>query len=198
MEYWLDILCREEITSVMVNLHYFSKKVEAYIATSPYRKCVTTVYEEELIGTGGTLLKNRFFFKKEPVFMAHGDNLSSFDIKDFVRVHVSRPEHCEMTMMTFKTDTPQTCGIVELDKDNVVCAFHEKIDNPPGRLANGAVYILEPSIFDFMESLGKEIIDFSTEVLPHYIGRINTFHNSRYHRDIGTMESYIKAQNDFS
>ncbi len=198
MEYWLDMLCKEEITPVMVNLHYLSKEVEAYIETSPYRKSITTVDEEDLLGTGGTLLKNRNFFEKEPVFMAHGDNLSLFDMRDFVRAHDSRPGHCQITMMTFETDTPQSCGIVELDRDNVVCAFHEKVENPPGRLANGAVYILEPSVFDFLESLGKEVIDFSTEVLPHYMGRINTFHNGRYHRDIGTMESYLKAQKEFS
>jgi len=197
MEYWLDMFYLEEITHVIVNLHHLSKTVKAYITNSPYKNYVTTVYEETLLGTGGTLLKNRSFFEKEPVFMAHGDNFSLFNIKNFISAHDSRPEYCEMTMMTFETDKPQSCGIVELDQNNVVCAFHEKVNNPPGNLANGAVYVLEPSILDFMESLGKEIIDFSTEVLPYYIGRINTFHNSKYHRDIGTMESYLKVQKEF-
>jgi mannose-1-phosphate guanylyltransferase len=198
MEYWLDMLCKEEITPVMVNLHYLAQKVRVYLQTSPYNQCITSVYEKILLGTGGTLLHNRCFFDKEPILMAHGDNLSSFDIKDFVSAHDARPRHCEITMMTFETDTPQSCGIVELDRDNVVSAFHEKVETPPGKLANGAVYIIEPTIFDFLESLGKAVIDFSTEVLPHYVGRINTFHNDRYHRDIGTMESYLKAQTDFS
>lgn len=130
--------------------------------------------------------------------MAHGDNMSVFDLKTFISAHDARPVHCEMTMMTFETETPQSCGLVELDTENVVCAFHEKVDTPPGNLANGAVYILEPSIFDFLASLGKEVIDFSTEVLPHYVGRINTFRNGKYHRDIGTTESYLKAEKDFS
>ncbi len=198
MEYWLDMLYKAQILPVMVNMHYLYRKVEAYILQSPYKKNIITSYEENLLGTGGTLLKNKSFFDNHSVFMAHGDNLSFFDIKDFVRTHELRPSHCEITMMIFETDNPQSCGIVELDDKNIVCAFHEKVDNPPGNLANGAVYILEPSIFIFLESLGKENIDFSTEVLPHYIGRINTFHNGKYHRDIGTMESYLKAQDDFS
>ncbi len=37
-------------------------------------------------------------------------------------------------------------------------------------------------------------IDFSTEVLPYFMGRINTFHNDIYHRDIGTIESFLTAQ----
>jgi mannose-1-phosphate guanylyltransferase len=197
MEYWLDMLCGEAGISVMVNLHYLAGQVYDYLTESPYGNCVTPVYEERLLGTGGTLLMNRHFFGREPIFMAHGDNLSLFDLKAFISAHESRPEHCDMTMMTFKTDTPQSCGIVELDIQNVVSAFHEKTAHPPGNLANAAVYIIEPSVTAFLETLGKEEIDFSTEVLPNYIGRIYTFHNDLYHRDIGTTESYLKALIEF-
>lgn len=197
LKYWLDLLCKAGRIPVMINLHYLSEQVEAYIKSSPYQKNIKTVYEKRLLGTAGTLLKNRTFFENDQIFLAHSDNLSIFDLHELINAHNSRPDQCEITMMTFETETPQSCGIVELDKDNIVCAFHEKINNPPGNLANGAVYILEPSILDFLKDLGKDEIDFSTEVLPYYIGRIFTFHNSQYHRDIGTMESYNKAVQDF-
>ena len=71
------------------------------------------------------------------------------------------------------------------------------MDNPPGNLANGAVYIIEPSIIDYLDSLNKEFIDFSTEVIPHYIGLIHTFNNDVYHRDIGTIASYKTACEEF-
>ena len=64
-------------------------------------------------------------------------------------------------------------------------------------MANGAVYIVEPSIFHYLEGLNKEFIDFSTEVIPHYMGRIYAFHNNVYHRDIGTIESYESACKEF-
>lgn len=198
MDYWLEMLCRDQNFQVMINLHYFAEKIQAYLAASPYRKKLTLVHEDRLLGTGGTLLKNRLFFDGEPALMIHGDNLSVFDLKAFIKAHLSRPKDCQITMMTFETDSPQSCGIVELDANNVVCAFHEKVANPPGNLANGAVYIIEPAVFDFLKTLEKEVIDFSTEVLPMFTGRINTFHNNLYHRDIGTMESYLAAENDFS
>jgi mannose-1-phosphate guanylyltransferase len=100
-------------------------------------------------------------------------------------------------MMTFRTDQPSACGIVELDTDGVVRAFHEKVENPPGNLANGAVYVLGPEVVDYIASLGKEVIDFSTEVLPHYMGRINTFLNNIYHRDIGNLDSLALAQVEY-
>ncbi len=100
-------------------------------------------------------------------------------------------------MMTFDTTAPETCGIVELDDDDVVRAFHEKVKNPPGNLANGAVYIVSPVVMEFLAGLGKEVIDFSTEVLPHFMGRINTFHNRTYHQDIGTVESLLIARKEY-
>ncbi len=100
-------------------------------------------------------------------------------------------------MMTFDTDTPQSCGIVDLDQRGVVIGFHEKSAAPPGNRANAAVYIFEPSVVDFLASLNKEIIDISLEVVPRYLGRMFSFHNSDYHRDIGTPESLRLAELEF-
>ncbi|OGR13447.1 MAG: mannose-1-phosphate guanylyltransferase [Desulfobacula sp. GWF2_41_7] len=197
MAYWLEMLTRAGIDHILVNLHYLPDKVRAFLSSSSLGSFVTTVYEEKLLGTGGTLLKNRDFFGNESVFMAHADNFSVFDMDSFLQEHLSRPARCDITMMTFRTETPESCGILELDSENVVCGFHEKQKQNFGNLANGAVYILEPSVIDFMENLGKEQIDFSTEVIPHYLGRIYTVENTWYHRDIGTMENYLKAEEDF-
>lgn len=190
LEYWIELLCNGGVKPILVNLHYLADKVRDYIVASRFKDVISTVYEEELLGTAGTLLKNRKFFNNETLMLIHADNLSKFDVGAFIEHHKGRPAYCEITMMTFAASSPESCGIVELDEHGVVQAFHEKVNNPPCNLANGAVYIIEPSIFEFLEDLNKETIDFSTEVLPHYIGRIFTFYNDVYHRDIGTMASY--------
>lgn len=197
LDYWVCMLSEAGVRPLLVNLHYMPDKVSAYIDSSGYKKFITTVTERELLGTAGTLLKNRAFFREEPVMLVHADNLSKFDVHAFIDAHHRRPAGCEITMMTFKTPTPRSCGIVEIDARGVVTGFHEKVQNPPGDHANGAVYIVEPSLFGFLQSLGKEVIDFSTEVLPHYIGRISTYHNGVYHRDIGTIESLNAAQSEY-
>lgn len=196
--HWLKMLVRSGVTPLLVNLHYFPDAVREYLAGSDFSSHVTTVYEKHLLGTAGTLLKNREFFGAGPVMLVHADNLSRFDVGAYIQSHLNRPAGCEITMMTFVADDPESCGIVELDERGVVRAFHEKVSNPPGKLANGAVYILEPSVFEFLAGLGKDVIDFSTEVLPHYMGRIFTFQNNVYHRDIGTMESFEKAVKEFT
>ena len=197
LEYWITMLYKGGVFPLLVNLHHHADKVANFIDNSPYRNYVTTIYEEKLLGTGGTLLINREFFDNEPLMLVHADNLSIFDVHAFINSHQNRPPGCEITMMTFKTPTPHTCGIIETDKKGCVQAFHEKVANPHGDMANGAVYIVEPSIFNYLESLNKEFIDFSTEVIPNFIGRINTFYNDIYHRDIGTLESYEAACREY-
>jgi len=100
-------------------------------------------------------------------------------------------------MMTFETVTPQFCGIIEQDERGMVVGFHENVANPPCKFANGAVYIFEPSVLDFLATLGKPFIDLSLEVLPCYSGRIVTFHNADYHRDIGTLEVLRRQKPNF-
>lgn len=197
LDYWFELLAKGGISEILVNLHYLPDAVEKYLLSCPYPVTINSVYEEKLLGTGGTLLGNRDFFGEEPVMLIHADNLSLFDMQAFIERFETRKPGIEITMMTFDADVPESCGIVELDSDGVVIGFHEKVENPPGNLANAAVYILSPAVLKFLSGLGKEEIDFSTEVLPHFMGRINAFHNGVYHRDIGTMESLAAARAEF-
>ena len=98
-------------------------------------------------------------------------------------------------MMTFITKTPEKCGIIEVNDSNIAIGFHEKIPNPPGKLANAAVYIIEPEVIEFIKN-NPEIKDFSTEVLPKYLGRIATWRNTGIHRDIGSPDELLAAQKD--
>ena len=197
LDYWVELLSNAGIRDILINLHYLPEMVAAYVSSCTHPAKLTTVLEEKLLCTGGTLLKNREFFLREPMMLIHSDNLSLFDARAFMERFYSRDGNIEITMMTFHTDRPEACGIVELDERGAVRAFHEKVKVPPGNLANAAVYILAPTVIEFIASLGKEVVDFSTEVLPHFVGRINTFHNDVYHRDIGTLESLALAQSEY-
>lgn len=197
LEYWFDLINDSGIKEILINTHYLPYKVEEFVQKSKLSKFVKIVYEEKLLGTGGTLLKNRSFFDNDEIMLIHADNLSLFDVDAFIKNHANRPDNTNITMMTFTTETPESCGIVELDEKGVVRKFYEKVNEPHGNLANAAVFILEPSVIDFLSGLRRKEIDFSKEVIPRYVGRINTFHNNIYHRDIGTLESLQIAELDF-
>ena len=191
---WLDLLVNAGYGTIIVNLHHHADLVRRYVEGTPYAKKVHLVHEEQLLGTGGTLLANRKLLDGGPVLVAHADNLSVFDPKDFLARHARRPAGCHMTLMTFTTDDPRSCGIVELDRRGVVTGFHEKVSNPPGNNANAAIYLFEPSIFDKLAVIGGPFIDLSTQVLPSMMGRAFCYPNMRYHSDIGTPQALALAQ----
>jgi len=196
LDFWIEMCVRANMSPIIINTAYLAQKVEEYVKTSTWKDMLILSHEKELLGTGGTLLAQKNVLKKGTFFVAHADNLSFFDMEKFYTAHKTRPKHCILTAMLFKTPTPQSCGIVQLDEHGVIQAFHEKTANPHGNLANGAVYFMEPETLDILENTKKNCPDISLDLLPHCIGRMNTFYNNEYHRDIGTLKSYAQAQED--
>ena len=97
-----------------------------------------------------------------------------------------------MTMLTFRTKKPENCGIVKVDKNNIVKEFFEKKKIKKGNLANGAIYILSKEIYP--ELTKKKYLDFSNEVIPRYINKILTYETNSYFIDIGTPQSLKKIR----
>lgn len=197
LDYWLENLLENGVEEIFVNTHYKAEMVEAYISRCTWRSHVNLIYESQLLGTAGTINRNRHKFGNAPFFVAHADNLCEFSFEAFREAHERRPAGVEVTMMVFETTTPESCGIVERDKNGLVQAFHEKVPSPPGRTANAAVYIMEPTVTDISHLADCPELDISIHLIPELIGRIATFENKIYHRDIGTIQSWRLAHSEF-
>ena len=70
-------------------------------------------------------------------------NYTEDDLSDFLNNHYVRPKNCIITMLTFSTDNPSSCGIVLKDDNGVVIQFHEKSEKNYGNCANGAIYAFD-------------------------------------------------------
>jgi mannose-1-phosphate guanylyltransferase len=197
LDYWLDLVLESGVERVLLNTHWLADQVRDYVAASRWRSRVDVVHEAELLGTAGTVLANRDWFGDEALLVAHADNLTDFDVAGLIAAHRRRPAGHVMTMLGFRTDDPSSCGILELDSTGTVVAFHEKVARPPGNLANGAVYVFEPEVIADIASLGKLVVDLSTEIIPNYLGRIQCVETEGYHRDIGNPDSLRRAHVEF-
>ena len=197
LDYWLELLFDAGIERVLINTHYLAEQVNAHVKASRWASKIDLVYEAELLGTGGTVLANRVWFQGKPFVLAHADNLTDFDVAGLIAAHQARPADHLMTMLAFRTDDPQSCGILELDDRQTVVAFHEKVANPPGNLANGAVYVFEPEVIDIIAARGTPVVDLSTEIIPGFVGRILSVETNGYHRDIGNPEALSRARAEF-
>lgn len=190
---WFERLMSAGVGPFLLNTHYLSEQVETFVKASPYRRQVTLFNEPVLLGTAGTLLGNLDFFAGGDGLLIHADNYCLANLSTFIAAHHARPRECAMTMMAFRTPTPTSCGILEVDAQQVVTAFHEKVATPPGNLANGAVYCLSAGMLDEISADCPRASDFSTEVVPRFMGRILAHETSEVFMDIGTPESYAAA-----
>lgn len=193
---WLRKLELAGCESALINTHYLAEQVEDFLRSwQSSTMTLETVHEPELLGTAGTLMANQEFFSNTTGLLIHADNVMAGDVNNFMDAHQDRQAGCLLTMLTFKTNTPSSCGIVEIDEKQIVQAFHEKIAEPPGDRANGAMYAFEQEFINHLNLMDPTPTDFSTEVIPKLLGKIQTWHTHQSYVDIGTPENLISAQN---
>jgi mannose-1-phosphate guanylyltransferase len=190
---WLRDVCALGLKSILINTHYLAEQVQTFVANGHYGDLIRLAHEPELLDTAGTLLHHIHELAGDDLLFVHADNYCLADLSALVVAHQNRPRNCLLTMLTFITDQPSACGIVELDSVGVVTGFHEKIANPPGNQANAAVYCLSPEFLHDLKQRYPNAKSFSNDVLPGYVGHIFAHATDRPLIDIGTPENYQRA-----
>lgn len=190
LDIWLEDLLAAGVTRLLINLHYKTEQVQKYLAESEFAQYIETVLEPTLLGTAGTLRANQNFFEGGDGILLHADNYCEANIAQLIALHQTRPSNCDLTMLAFRTQTPQTCGVLKVNDQNVLTQMYEKSGDDHGNLANAAFYILSKKL---ISELTNET-DFSNEVLPKYFGKALVVETNETFIDIGTPESYAHAQ----
>ena len=67
------------------------------------------------------------------------------------------------------------------------------MENAPGNLANGAVYIFEPEVLRVIVN-SPDVSDLSLDVIPHFLRRTKIWKADGVHRDIGTLKALKAVQ----
>ena len=190
LDIWCEALLDAGVTKLLINLHYKSEQVQQHVGSSKFSEFVETIYEPSLLGTAGTLLANQKFFENQDGILLHADNYCEANISELICAHESRPSNCELTMLAFRTSTPETCGILEVTENKILQKMYEKSSDDHGNLANAAFYILSKKLIGEL----KDETDFSNEVIPKYFGKTLVVETLETFIDIGTPESYAHAQ----
>ncbi len=195
---WLKNLSKAGCESVLINTHYLSNQVEDYLRRKNFGDMKIIIsYEPKLLGTAGTLIKNSNFFIGGNSMFIHADNYTNTNLKEFMHYHVKTTVSKKklLTMMTFKTDNPRSCGIVKVNKEGIVEKFYEKEQGEHGDIANAAIYCFDDNLLKYLLSKNKKYYDFSKDIIPNILGEIQTYHINSPLIDIGTLESLKKARN---
>ena len=117
LEFWLSDLWENDIKQAIVNTCHHEDIVSDFLSRPRFRDWVQNSREDVLLGTAGTIRKNIKMLAGQTILMAHADNWSGFNLTKLLDHHKYHKESgCLITMLLFNTDTPKSCGIVELDR----------------------------------------------------------------------------------
>ncbi len=201
LEIWIDLFKAHGVDRVLINTHHFAKRVQQAAGRLAEKKAIeiTTVYEPELLGSGGTILKNRDFINTDEDFLvAYADNLTDINLSAMAAFHQQQKGVGKLlTMGLFRTTQPEACGIATLDANQTITAFEEKPENPESNLANAGVYVATYNVLEtcheIRQGAGGKIFDFGFHVLPRLVGKMGGYEIKEYLADIGTVEAYERA-----
>ncbi|MBI5238783.1 MAG: nucleotidyltransferase family protein [Deltaproteobacteria bacterium] len=193
LKIWLEICERSGVTDALINLHHLPDKVTDFLKNADTRVKVTTVFEKELLGSAGTLLKNRGFVQGEKdFFIIYADNLTNANLIKMAEFHRRGTEI--LTMGLFKTGLPMECGIAEADSSGRILSFVEKPLNPASDLASAGIFVSSNAVFDHIPD---GFADLGRDVLPKLAGMMQGYLIAGFLMDIGTIERYRLAEREW-
>jgi mannose-1-phosphate guanylyltransferase len=182
------------VSEILINVHYKANLMHDYFLMNKYSSKIELSDEPNLLGTAGTIKKHIKNLATEDFIVMHADNYFSGTLKPLLDGHLSRESGEFGTMGTFTTNDPSSCGILELNPDGTIKAFFEKVQNPPGNLANAAIYLFTPQIVGPLNELTGEVLDIGKDLIPKISSKLSTAYLGEKFVDIGTPHGLARAE----
>jgi mannose-1-phosphate guanylyltransferase len=191
LQIWFTLCRAYGIDEVLINLHAHADVVRRFIERHSDGVKVTLFEETSLLGSAGTILANRDWIKKENAFwIFYADVLTATNLDQMLAFHNRKDQL--VTLGVYEVPDPTRCGIVQVDEYDIVRDFVEKPEAPASRLAFSGLMLAKPAIVDSIPDLSP--VDLGFHVLPKLVGRMAAYKVREFLIDMGTMETYQKAQ----
>ena len=193
--YLLTYLESQHISRIIISVGYKYETIIDYFGNDFHSIPIIYVVEEKPLGTGGGITLALKECNMEHIFIMNGDSFFPVDFQELKKVHDEKK--AEITLALKKIPESDRYGTTILDNNSIIVSFSEKAERKEA-LINGGIYLLDKSKFEqrrFAESFSFEK-DYLEKVVDDKCVAGCIFNN--YFVDIGTPESYEKAQNDFN
>jgi MurNAc alpha-1-phosphate uridylyltransferase len=200
----IEYLRQYEIRDVVVNIHHFPEQVKEEIEKNKGWGSNVMISDEsdELLETGGGLLKAKSFLSDDSFLTINVDILTDVNLKYFLAKHQQ-----ENSLITVAVSDRKTSRYLLFNKYNRLVGWRntktgeEKIAIHPKDMfekAYSGLAIFEPSVFDLIPFTGKfSLIDVYLALAPE--NKIAGFdHSGEKIIDVGKPESVASAEQMFA
>ncbi len=198
MEHVLRLLKKHGLEETVVTVQFLAAMVRNYFGDGEdVGMSLQYATEETPLGTAGSVKNAEDALRDDTFLVISGDALTDMDLSEMIRFH--RDNGALVTVGLTRVPDPLEFGIVITEEDGRIQRFLEKPTwgQVFSDTVNTGVYIMEPEVL--AEVSAKESVDWSHDVFPKLLQRgapIFGWVSDRYWEDVGTHESYLKAQAD--
>ncbi len=193
----------------------FSRELGEFIDLVPAQK---RMGEEWYQGTADSVFQNINILedeKPELILILSGDQVYKMDYRRLIKSHIERDADLTISVFEVPIEEANRFGVIGVDDDRVT-EFKEKPSNPLPDPRNSGVSLISMGIYVFkLDVLLKKVMedakkvdsshDFGKDIIPSMIGkeRVYAFRfidenkkETKYWRDIGTIDAYWEANMD--
>ncbi len=197
MEHIVLLLKQHGITDIIVTLHYLADEIEGYFGDGA-EWGVNFFYsvEDTPLGTAGSVKQAEEQLNDDTFLIISGDALTDIDLDKAIKYH--RDKGSLATIVLSHVPNPLEFGVVITDDEGRIRRFLEKPSwgEVFSDTVNTGIYILEPSIFNYME-LGRSY-DWSQDIFPQMLSEEKPLFgyvmDDDYWSDIGNLNQYRESQ----
>jgi len=178
--------------NIVLCVSYKSEIIEEYFKDgSEFGVNIEYVHENKRMGTAGalSLVKERL---DEPFFVMNGDLLTSINFENMMEYHILNNSIATMGVREYDFQIPY--GVVKTEGVNIVSIEEKPLHQ---FFVSGGVYVLSPKVLKYIPE--DEYYDMPTlfEKVIEDNGKSISFPIHEYWLDIGRIEEFEKANNEF-
>jgi len=198
MEHVLRLLKRHGFDETIVTVQFLAALVRNYFGDGEeFGMSLQYATEEMPLGTAGSVRNAEDALRDEPFLVISGDALTDMDLTALVNFH--KEKGALVTVGLARMPNPLEFGIVITQEDGRIQRFLEKPTwgQVFSDTVNTGLYVMEPEVL--AEVPPGELVDWSGDVFPKLLKRgapLFGYVSDGYWEDVGTLESYLKAQAD--
>jgi mannose-1-phosphate guanylyltransferase/phosphomannomutase len=198
MEHVLRLLKRHGLSETVVTVQFLAALIRNYFGDGEELGMSLQYATEEMpLGTAGSVKNAEAALRDDRFLVISGDALTDIDLTDMVNFH--KKNGALVTIGLKRVPNPLEFGIIIVDEDGRVQRFLEKPTwgQVFSDTANTGIYVMEPEVLDHVAE--GTSVDWSGDVFPKLLAEgapLYGYIADGYWEDVGTHESYLKAQAD--
>jgi len=172
---------------IFLSLGYLSERVIGYLHDRGLIDKIICYVEKIPMGTGGAIPHiYREYGLKEPFFVLNGDTLLKIDYREVLKFHCQKAS--DITVVVKREEGLRDISSVELDEDNKVLSFEEKVGDKNSFINAGCYCITFNRV---KELFGKNCLSIEYDIIPLAVKsgkRVYGFEIAAGFYDFGTVE----------